>query len=247
MINAAQTQVLTILEEMYRYYESWATGLELACHKGCAACCTRNVTITGAEGRFIVNGLQKKEKSRLDWLRGRLQIKGRIGRPGMTTNQWAGNCLKGLEISGDGSDHVLDPCPFLDQDQGCSMYQLRPFACRCFGSSVDCGKSGMAEQPDILMEVNTVTLQLIEHLDQGNCWGNMLDVLPMMIRENAPGQEADGKQRPEKTGRHIHRSRPVPGFLVMPDQQAEVQEYLTGLFAVQIGRSNLGTILQINL
>ncbi len=245
MSNPSRTQVVAVLKELYRYYGSWASGLELACRKGCAACCTRNVTMTMAEGRFIFEGLQ--EQSQLDRLRQRLQIEGRVGRPDMTTNEWARDCLEGLEISGQGSDHVLAPCPFLDQNQICSIYSLRPFACRCFGSSVDCAKSGMAEQPDILMEVNTVTLQLIEHLDQGNCWGNMLDVLPILVRENDSGQESDGDQQAGKADRHIRRCRPLPGFLVMPDQQTAVQAYLTGLFAIRTCRTTLGAILRINL
>ncbi|MCF6186796.1 MAG: hypothetical protein L3J49_04875 [Desulfobulbaceae bacterium] len=203
--------------------------------------------MTEAEGQLILNGLQ--EQAQLDWLSQRLQLKGPTGRPVMTTNEWARDCLEGREIRAQESDQILAPCPFLDQNQSCSMYSLRPFSCRCFGSSVDCVRTGMAEQPDILMEVNTVTLQIIEHLGQGNCWGNMLDVLPMMIRKNESRQENKnrGELRPEKTGQYLRQAKPLPGFLVMPDQQAEIQDYLTGLFAVQIDSSNLGTILQINL
>lgn len=246
MINSSQA--IAALQEIYRFHASWASELDLACHKGCAACCTRNVTLTEAEGQLILNGLQ--EQARLDWLSQRLQLKGRIGRPVMTTNEWARDCFEGREISGQEPDQVLAPCPFLDQDQGCAMYSLRPFACRCFGSSVDCGRTGMAEQPDILMEVNTVTLQIIEHLGQGNCWGNMLDVLPMMIRKNEFRQENknNGKLRPEKTGQYLRRARPLPGFLVMPDQQAAVQAYLDDIFTIRIYRTTtIGALLQINV
>lgn len=233
---------ITALEEIYRFYASWASNLDLACHKGCAACCTRNVTMTRAEGQFILQGLQ--ETAQLDRLTRRLQIKGRTGRPGMTTNEWAGACLEGREIDNRETVQVLDPCPFLDQDQGCFMYRFRPFSCRCFGSSVDCGRTGMAEQPDILMEVNTVTLQIIEHLDQGNYWGNMLDLLMILTGENKSGRDNNGVQWAEEIGRHLRRSRPLPGFLVMPDQQAAVQSYLDNLFAVRIGETTLGALLQ---
>ncbi len=237
MINSSQA--IAALQEIYRFHASWASKLDLACHKGCAACCTRNVTLT-----------ELQEQAQLDRLSQRLQLKGRTGRPAMTTNEWAGDCLEGREINGDGCDQVLDPCPFLDQAQGCSMYPFRPFACRCFGSSVDCGRTGMAEQPDILMEVNTVTLQIIEHLGQGNCWGNMLDVLPMLIRKNEARQENEnsGELQPEKTDKYLRRAGPLPGFLVMPDQQAAVQAYLDELFSIRISRTTtLGALLQINV
>ncbi len=243
MINSSQA--IAVLEEMYRFHASWASGLELACHKGCAACCTRNVTITGLEGQLIVHGLWKT--SQPNRLKQRLQVDGPIGRPAMTTNEWAGNCLEGRDIGDREIDQVLTPCPFLDQNQSCSIYPLRPFACRCFASNVDCAGTGMAEQPDILMEINTVTLQLIEHLDRGGYWGNMLDVLSILIGKNESGQVSPAEPGAVKADRYLRRARPLPGFLVMPDQQAAVQAYLTDLFALRIGRSTIGALLEMKV
>ena len=234
--------VLTAIKKIYRYYEDWASGLELACHKGCAACCTRNVTMTQAEGNLILLGLQ--EESRMKWLGKRLQIKGMIGRPRMTTNEWARNCIEGVEGDENETVQVLDPCPFLDHSQSCSIYRLRPFSCRCFGSSVDCSTTGLAEQPDILMEINTVTLQVIEHLGQNSCWGNMLDVLSALMRHDTAKADSDDRRQEEGTNNHLHRARPLPGFLVMPAQQAVVQTYLDGLYAIRVDNTPIGALLQ---
>lgn len=239
------TQTIAIIEKIYQVYEAWASGLQLACHRGCAACCTRNVTMTRAEGELILAAIQ--QESRLEWFISRLQVKGHIGRPLMSTNEWARRCLEGQEVSGEEPEQVLTPCPFLDRKLCCSLYPLRPFACRCFGSSVDCATSGMAEQPDILIEINTVTMQLIEHLGRGGWWGNMLDVLSALILQTEVKQVMGGEQRLEETTGYLHRAKPLPGFLVMPAQQTAVQAYLNDLLAIQIGRTNIGEILQIPL
>lgn len=234
-----------VIEKIYQFYDAWASGLQLACHQGCAACCTRNVTQTQAEGELILYGLQ--QESRLEWLTSRLLVKGQVGRPRMSTNEWARRCLEGREVSGEEAEQVLDPCPFLDRNQCCSIYPLRPFACRCFGSSVDCTKGGMAEQPDILMEINTVTMQIIEHLGRDGFWGNMLDMLPALIRQMESKPVMGGEQRQEKTTGYLHRAKPLPGFLVLPEQQTVVQTYLSDLLAIRVGKTNIGEILQIPL
>ena len=53
---------------------------------------------------------------------------------------------------------------------------------------------------------------------------------------------------PEKTGQYLRRARPLPGFLVMPDQQAAVQAYIDDIFTIRIYRTTtLGALLQINV
>lgn len=234
-----------VIEKIYSFYESWASELKLACHRGCAACCTRNVTITRTEGELIVTALQQEE-ARLQWITEKLPVKGKSGRPLMSTNEWARRCLEDGEISEGLETQVLEPCPFLDEQQGCSIYPLRPFSCRCFGSSVDCALSGTAEQPDILMEVNTVTMQLIEHLGRGRWWGNMLDMLYALTLLPKVKQEQE-KQQLQETSRHLLLAKPLPGLLVMPEQQTAVQEYLAGLFALHVEQTTIGEILQISL
>lgn len=227
-----------ILAAIYGYYENWTLSFQLACHSGCAACCTRNVNIIRAEGEMILSGLE--EKNCLKKLSRLLPLKGNIGRQHITTNGWAEHCLKGMEIVAE-DNQVMEPCPFLDGQNHCSIYRLRPFSCRCFGSTVDCRTSGVAEQPDILMEVNTVTLQLIEHLGQGQWWGNMLDMLPALLAEQY--EKTTSSANPEEINSHLLNALPVPGFLIMPEQQAAVQQYLEGLFALSVGETSLDKIL----
>jgi Fe-S-cluster containining protein len=243
MKNTSQT--IAVIEKIYSFYESWALKLKLACDQGCATCCTQNVTLTRAEGELILTALRQDE-ARLQWLTEKLPIKTEIGRPLMSTNEWARRCIEDGEMSEGLATQVLKPCPFLDEKKSCSIYHLRPFSCRCFGSTVDCSLAGKAEQPDILIEVNTVTMQIIEHLDRGRWWGNMLDMLYALILLPDVDQKKT-KQQLQETTQHLHPGKPLPGFLVMPEQQPTVQTYLDNLFALQFKQTTLGEILQIPL
>jgi len=131
------SQSIAVIEKIYSFYESWALKLKLACDQGCATCCTRNVTLTRAEGELILTALRQDE-ARLQWLTEKLPIKTEIGRPLMSTNEWARRCIEDGEMSEGLATQVLKPCPFLDEKKSCSIYHLRPFSCRCFGSTVDC-------------------------------------------------------------------------------------------------------------
>ena len=44
---------LVVLEQIYEIYDNFAKGLDVACKKYCANCCTRNVTMTTLEGYKI--------------------------------------------------------------------------------------------------------------------------------------------------------------------------------------------------
>lgn len=240
------TPAIAVIEKIYTYYESWADAeLNLACHQGCAVCCTRNVTMTRTEGEIILSGLQQ-EASGLQWLTDKLPVAGPIGRPGMSTNQWATHCFTSGEIGETSETRVFSPCPFLAPHKSCSIYPLRSFSCRCFASSIDCAESGTAEQPDLLMEVNTATMQIIEHLGRGRWWGNMLDILyALTLLEDI--QEDTNKRHLQETIKHLHMAGPLPGFLIMTEQQEAVQSYLDGLFAVQVDdKTTIGEMLQIS-
>jgi len=235
-------QRLVILEKIYNFYASWSASLPLACTKGCSACCSRNVHMTQLEGLYILAGLENESKK--EQFREKMVFQGQIGRFKMSTNSWARRCLQGKKNHTDESAHVLAPCPFLDHQQGCSLYDRRPFACRCFASEIVCTASGEAQQSAALMEINTVTLQIVEHLSRDGLWGNMLDLLPRLLEEQLPPESK--KTNNEQGGsKFLHQAEPFPGFLVMPEQQKEVQSYLDDLFAIRLGKSTLGQVVEI--
>jgi hypothetical protein len=63
----------------------------------------------------------------------------------------------------------------------------------------------------------------------------MLDVLA------AEGEDPDGKR--QGPGRGLLTSRACPGFLVPPEEQAEVQNLLTRLLRQPVGSTSLGELL----
>jgi len=108
-------------------------GLTISCGKGCGACCSQLVPISPMEARRLgelVNDMPEPRKSeireRFDKARGRFQSAGlldRLLRP---------ESLAGEEILAFGLEyfHQRIPCPFLDEEQSCSIHLDRPIACR---------------------------------------------------------------------------------------------------------------------
>ena len=56
---------LNALDQIYAVYDEFVADLELACHKRCSRCCTRNVTLTTLEGYRIISSLTGEDKHHL--------------------------------------------------------------------------------------------------------------------------------------------------------------------------------------
>lgn len=220
------------LARISSWYEEWSRGLPLACRRGCSSCCTRSVTMTGLEGAVLREYLEQAGQASL--LADLPALATGDARPLSTTNQFAAACLQGIETAGGPECWNLASCPFL-VDQACRVYPARPFGCRAFGSLARCDRSGAAEVPSLLLTVNTILLQLIEHLDQGGPWGNMFDVLA------ATRKGEDGGQEETRPG--LLTCRPCPGFLVLPEEQGEVDHLLARLFREPVESTSLGELL----
>jgi Fe-S-cluster containining protein len=206
-----------LLHAVYGVYSSWVQRFPLACKKGCAACCTQSVTMTSMEGEMILDVVRKKGREN------RVLEKLAQSRPGksraaMTTNQFAKACLNHQEVCG-GAPGGWDftPCAFLVENT-CSIYEVRPFGCRCFGSFVECGAGKAAKMAPIHLAVNTVFTQVIEHIcSDGGYWGTMNDILHSLASNNP-----DGKM-------HLLPAQPLPGFLLEPHEKQTVKILLKQL------------------
>lgn len=206
-----------MIREIYRVFAQETADLGFACGPGCASCCTRSVTLTTAEGLLIVDFLRENGRGLPDLPRDLAPL-----RPALTTNGLAGCCLSGREAPPEAeSPWLFEPCFFL-RDGLCSVYPARPFACRSFGSTVNCGESGMAEAPEWYLTLTIVTNQLLEALDRGGYWGNLADVLAYLEAVAGKGVSlaAQGRLLP---------NLPSPGLLVAPEEQVLVEGYLARL------------------
>lgn len=112
-----------------------------ACKAGCTMCCHQAVTCTQAEFQEIVNyidGLPKKDRSRL------LNIAYQKSKEVYDLLQ-SDDSVGQIAASQEAVSHlnkITDnkPCPFLQADSKCGIYDVRPIDCRTFHSTTTCQK-----------------------------------------------------------------------------------------------------------
>ncbi len=204
-----------MISKIYQVFAGESAGLAFACGPGCASCCTRNVTLTTGEGQLVLDFLRDTGRTLPELPSDLVPL-----RPTLTTNGLAECYLAGREAPAESeSPWLFEPCFFLEEGR-CSVYPVRPFACRSFVSTVNCGESGLAEAPDWLVTLTIVTNQLLESLDRGGCWGNLADILPFLDG----GAGADSR-----LAARLLPNLPLPGLLVAPAEVRMVKNYLTNL------------------
>ena len=225
-------------------HEEWLSNYQLACRKGCSSCCTQSVTITTLEGEKIIEYLgQQKRLPELDLIIKNRQIH-HTTPPPLTTNEFAEYCLNGIEPQEPiNEEWDFTPCPFLNIGI-CTIYPARPFGCRAFVSTINCDDSGSAEIAPLVLTINTIFTQIIEHLDQNNLWGKTLDILavnkaayPLNIAKNRDG---NSQNAPEP---RLRRAKPMPGLLVSKNEIKPVETILKRFFSAEISQKPSKTCL----
>lgn len=108
-----------------------AGGTGLQCRRGCTACCSQLFDITLLEAAYLsrhVRGLPPEKQAEL-------QRRARAYRPQRQKllqdrggERWAQQIEGRLPLEG-----LRLPCPALDPDGACSVYEARPLVCRKFG------------------------------------------------------------------------------------------------------------------
>lgn len=218
------TEHTAILKQIYALYHTQIATLDPACRKGCADCCTANVTMTRLEAELLVNGLASGERTRMfDRLAASAATPG--FRPALTTNGFAEICMSGGEPPEDAAEPGTGACPLLEDDL-CTVYDLRPFGCRCMLSTTPCRQNGgQADIAEYILTVNTVFLQFIEHIDRDGFFGNLTDVL----RRLAPGGELPPTDAP------LIPTRPIPVLMVPAEHREKIQPLFKALHNLLTG------------
>lgn len=231
-----------ILRIIYDTFADWSADGQWACRKGCASCCTQNVTITALEGELILEYLL--EQHREQWLVEKLGGTS-PHRPKYSINTLARACLEGKEVA-DEAQPLSHSCPFLEEDS-CTIYPVRPFSCRCFLSLHSCSPTQPALVFDHHLAASTAVNQLIEHLGQREYWGNMLDVLPALLDISAYSSISAFLENPAAaiTAARMHtlRGQPLPGFMLGADEYEQVAPLLTTIFQRKISGKTVEDIL----
>lgn len=216
---------LEALNRVFEIYDGFSSTLDLACKDKCAHCCTANVTITTLEGYKIVDDLIAS---------GMLEIIDRLNemeempwfQPLLTTNRMAELCAADAKVPEEDSADNWQDCPLLT-DSLCTIYDLRPFGCRCFVSRQNCGETGYADIDDFTASVNTVFLQVIEHLDAEGCSGNLINVLQFMASEENRRAYLQGEANCEDRGLIVNWELKV--LMIPPEHHERIEPILQQL------------------
>ena len=226
---------LLALEAIYDFYDEFIQGFSTACRKGCHACCTTNVNVTSLETDYLLQSgnldhalLQAIDKAR--------QKKHFL--PSTTINTTAAMCLAQKNIPEETSPITFDACPLLDKKGLCSVYEQRPFSCRAMSSETVCSEGGQADMAPFLVTVNLAIYQILEHIDSQGCYGNFLDMVPISRADKTKTQELIAAQKGA-----IKTNRPLPCFIVPPDDKIRFKSFMRRLCRVQSGGRTIGDLL----
>ncbi|MFW6333716.1 MAG: YkgJ family cysteine cluster protein [Desulfosalsimonas sp.] len=209
--------LLETLSKIYRLYDDYTYSFSLACRKYCADCCTTAVTVTSLEGEMIYESLEPESRQVMLQKLAASADKPRF-RPTMTTNLYALLCSRHKEPPEEEYPENPGICPFLEND-ACSIYSLRPFGCRCMISLHPCRSEGSASIDEFTLTVNTMFLQIIEHLDRDGFSGNLTDVL-LRLASREENRETDISTIP---------NRPIPALMIPPDHRSRIMPLLNTL------------------
>ena len=103
------------LKKVYALYDMVMQEFDGVCRKGCAACCTCNVTLTSLEARLILEGFSRTQKHDLaGTIIDRLPEKRYI--PKITLNRYAAMCMNREEAPEEENDPAWGRCPLLIKD-----------------------------------------------------------------------------------------------------------------------------------
>ncbi len=220
-------QKLEILDKINEVFEAFVSSeYRMACDKGCAVCCTHDLTATTLEAYRFLKNMPADQKA--DFMARLAETAaGNLFRPKVTTNVLAMACLTRQEPPAEEPGPNPGPCPFLD-DNLCQMYESRPFSCRGMFALTRCQPGAEADLPPELVTIVTIIWQIIEHLDAGGVCGNLIDLLLALDDEKNLSDYTSGE--PLQI-RGLPPTRPVPGFLVPPEQQEVVGRFLQKLLS----------------
>jgi Fe-S-cluster containining protein len=226
----ALAKKLEALNRVYKIYDDHSAALHLACRAKCAHCCTSNVTMTTLEAYKIMDALTAS--GRQDIIDSLKSIEGLPRfKPMLTTNRMAELCAADAKIPTEDTADKWQDCSLLD-DNLCTLYDLRPFGCRCFVSRQNCGELGYADIDDFTASVNTVFLQVIEHLDAEGCSGNLLDVLGVMASDDKRRAYESGGLNCEANGLIVNWELTV--LMIPPEHRERIDPLLQQLKEINL-------------
>jgi hypothetical protein len=139
--------------------------------------------------------------------------------PPLTVNRLAEILAAGDDPPETSPPNATGRCPLL-RTRRCRAYFVRPFHCRAMVSRTPCKEGDAAEMTPFMVTVNTVFLQVIEHMDAGGYSGYMVDVLRYLFLSK-PGED------PKTFG--LVPNRPLTVLMIPPEDRARMAPILSAL------------------
>jgi Fe-S-cluster containining protein len=204
-----------VLKRIFAVYETCCGQISVACHRGCDTCCTRNVTLTTLEGRYILEHLDSETRSRM-LARVLESVQQPRFQPAVTSNDMAARCLRDEDLPEEIIEASWGACPLLEA-HACAIYALRPMGCRLMLSTIDCKQYGSAEMDPFMVTVGHVFLQTIEHVDAAGKTGNLTDILLYLAGKGAQASE------------NLLKNRLMPALMVPPEHRNRLAPILSAL------------------
>jgi Fe-S-cluster containining protein len=151
--------------------------------------------------------------------------------PLLTTNRMAELCAADAKVPEEDTADQWQDCALL-KDSLCTIYDRRPFGCRCFVARQNCGETGYADIDDFTASVNTVFLQVIEHLDAEGCSANLIDVLQFMAYEDNRRAYGQGQVNCEENGLIVNWALKV--LMIPPEHRERIEPILRQLREINL-------------
>lgn len=230
-----------ILDHIYAIFADWCLAEKFCCAPGCASCCTQNVTITALEGRRILEYCKETKEDM--WTARRFNTLRPGDPPTQTTNEYVHTILQNRESRQELKSQAK--CPFLDNDR-CAIYPMRPFSCRCFFSTEQCRNNEAATLSEAHLYGSMAVMQLIEHLGQFDHWGNMIDVLTVLMEVPEHLGRSDSFHNRELVRHaraHVRPAQPLPGFILPEAEKKRVDPLLRSILTTRLGLKTIEQIL----
>lgn len=220
---------LELLDQLYAIYGDFIRQQPLACTKGCSQCCTCNLTVSTLEGEYLRRKLSPEQHS--DVIQQLLAVADRPRyRPTVTLNRLADMCVCGEDPPEEENDPDWGACPVL-KDDVCPLYAARPFGCRCMVSRQDCRQTGFAEIDPLVLTVNDIFLQHIEHIDAKGFSGNFTDVLLFLDQPDAVAGYQQGQLGTPPEG--LLANQPLFSLMIPPEHREAVAPVLKAIREVR--------------
>jgi hypothetical protein len=152
-------QVFNLYDKYERLVQPYKA--QAVCEKGCASCCidVGSVGATTLEGLIILEYIQGWDRQALK------EINRNLG-----------------ENRNDKLSQVFSRCAFLDQEQSCRIYAVRPFSCGRLYSVRQCDGQGAVVHRQAVMLGQKIERELQE-LDPDGCSGHLSFILHLLERE----------------------------------------------------------------